>query len=71
MKNNKSRIFSKKINEDITEEEGDAGESNLSLIKINDDIRILGLYGEVEEVKVSQIIGSMIDMADTSEISVP
>jgi len=42
-----------------------------AIIKEDDDLRLIGLYGEVEELKVSQIIGSLIDMADTAIDEVP
>jgi len=36
------------------------------LIKDTQDSRLIGLYGDLEELKVSQIIGALLDMSDTS-----
>ena len=65
---------SKKLNDghDHGDEEGVESEGSsdpkMILIPKDDDSRIIGLFGEVEENKVAQIIGMMLDMAETAEV---
>jgi ATP-dependent Clp endopeptidase proteolytic subunit ClpP len=64
----------KKLNDghDHGDEEGVESEVSsdpkMILISKDDDSRIIGLFGEVEENKVAQIIGMMLDMAETAEV---
>ena len=41
------------------------------IIEKNDDLRILGLYGELDELKAAHAIVTMIDLAETAVISLP
>jgi ATP-dependent Clp endopeptidase proteolytic subunit ClpP len=65
---------SKKLNDghDHGEEEGVESEGpsdpKMILIPKDEDLRVIGLFGEVEENKVAQIIGMMLDMAETAEV---
>ncbi len=65
---------SKKLNDghDHGDEEGVESEGSsdpkMILIPKDEDSRIIGLFGEVEENKVAQIIGMMLDMAETAEV---
>jgi ATP-dependent Clp endopeptidase proteolytic subunit ClpP len=72
----------KKVNDDHDhddeEEEEDKGKKTaaFSLImppagKDKPDSRTIGLFGEVEEGKISQIIGAMIEMSDDCEVEIP
>jgi len=54
----------KKLNDEEDLEEGEAPEHGHVFIKEEGQSRLIGLYGEVEELKVSQIIGTMLDMVD-------
>lgn len=69
MKNYKV-ILKKRLDDDNDSEEGESSEkkenSQSNMIKPDEESRLLGLYGEVEEVKVSQIIGALLDMGDTA-----
>ena len=79
-------LFGKKRVEDDVEEVDETGEDKESegeskaltkaLIPIlageeEPDIRTIGLYGEVEEKKVSEIIGGLIALAATAEVEEP
>jgi len=65
---------SKKLNDghDHGDEEEVESEGSLDpkmiLLPKDEDSRIIGLFGEVEENKVAQIIGMMLDMAETAEV---
>jgi ATP-dependent Clp endopeptidase proteolytic subunit ClpP len=67
---------SKKLNDghDHGEEEGVESEGpsdpKMILIPKDEDLRVIGLFGEVEENKVAQIIGMMLDMAETAEVEI-
>lgn len=73
-----SRI-KRKMNEESDEKEVTTKEDtsinkqlNIILPKNDeDDMRLIGLFGEVEENKVALLIASMIDLADKAEIEVP
>jgi len=41
------------------------------IIEKNDDLRILGLYGELDELKAAHAIVTMIDLAETAVVSLP
>jgi ATP-dependent Clp endopeptidase proteolytic subunit ClpP len=41
------------------------------IIEKNDDLRILGLYGELDELKAAHAIVTMIDLAESAVISLP
>lgn len=43
----------------------------ISLMQSEPDIRTIGLYGEVEEKKVAEIIGALIQLAATAEVEEP
>ena len=68
---------SKKLNDghDHGDEEEVESEGSLDpkmiLLPKDEDSRIIGLCGEVEENKVAQIIGMMLDMAETAEVEKP
>jgi ATP-dependent Clp protease protease subunit len=68
---------SKKLNDghDHGDEEEVESEGSLDpkmiLLPKDEDSRIIGLFGEVEENKVAQIIGMMLDMAETAEAEKP
>jgi ATP-dependent Clp endopeptidase proteolytic subunit ClpP len=69
---NKSKV-SKRVSEDL---EDDADEKSQSvsipaIIKEDGDVRMVGLYGEVEELKASQIVGLLLDMGETAIEEVP
>lgn len=56
-------------------EESDKGTQKailpISLMQSEPDIRTIGLYGEVEEKKVAEIIGALIQLAATAEVEEP
>jgi ATP-dependent Clp protease protease subunit len=54
----------KKLNDEEDLEEEEAPKHGHVFIKEEGQSRLIGLYGEVEELKVSQIIGTMLDMVD-------
>ena len=64
---------SNKVHEESDDAEMEKEESAPipAFIKEDDETRIIGLYGEVEELKVSQIIGTLIDMSETAIDEVP
>jgi len=76
-------LFGKKRVEEEEEHDHDgeeAGESDkgtqkailpISLMQSEPDIRTIGLYGEVEEKKVAEIIGALIQLAATAEVEEP
>ena len=68
-KSRKNKKLSEEPVDDITEEELDT--PTPPFIKENNESRLIGLYGEVEELKVSQIIGTLLDMAETGVEEVP
>lgn len=53
-------------------EEDDAGpaaqDTKMILMPKDDDSRMLGLFGEVEESKVSQLIAILLDLSETAEV---
>lgn len=65
----KKNKFSEELDDDTTDEESNTPVP--PLLKEDDELRLVGLYGEVEELKVSQIIGTLIDMGDTAVKEVP
>ena len=75
-------LFGKKrVEDDIdeveeTEEEKKESEPTKAMISLalpeeDPEIRTIGLYGEVEEKKVSEIIGALIALAATAEVEEP
>lgn len=68
-KSRKSDKISEESDDDVPEKESST--PTPPLIKEDDELRLIGLYGEVEELKVSQIIGTLIDMGDTALEEVP
>jgi ATP-dependent Clp protease protease subunit len=66
-----TRSKSKRFEEDTTEEapkEQTPQQKIATLImpKDDDEMRLIGLFGEVEETKVSLLVASLIDLADTT-----
>lgn len=69
---------SKKLNDghSHSEDDGDDGldmgpqDPKMILVPKNEESRMIGLFGEVEENKVAQIIGMMIDLSEDSEVEV-
>jgi ATP-dependent Clp endopeptidase proteolytic subunit ClpP len=57
---NKKIIFNDEID---SEELAPSEQVNTRVIMTEPELRILGLYGEVEEIKISQVIGSLIEMS--------
>ena len=57
---NKKIIFNDEID---SEELSPSEQVNTRVIMTEPELRILGLYGEVEEIKISQVIGSLIEMS--------
>jgi ATP-dependent Clp endopeptidase proteolytic subunit ClpP len=52
------------------EEEGSGSTQAVGLIIPRDEeLRLLGLYGEIEEVKISQLIGALIDMSEANSMN--
>jgi ATP-dependent Clp protease protease subunit len=68
-KSKRSNKFSEELDDDLDEEKTDT--PTPPFIKEDDESRLIGLYGEVEELKVSQIIGTILDMGDTALVEVP
>lgn len=65
---NKSKV-SKKASEESEEDDVIEKEQSVPtppLIKEDGESRMIGLYGEVEELKASQIIGALLDMGDSA-----
>ena len=64
---------SKKLDEgnDHDEDEDDEQEEAGTVIKTAlEDSRLIGLFGEVEERKIAQIIGIMLELSETSEVEI-
>ena len=67
---------SKKLNDghDHSEEEDDTGSGSqdpkMIMMPKDDDSRMVGLFGEVEENKVAQLVAIMLDLAETAEVEV-
>jgi len=66
---------SKKLNDGHDHsEEDDTGSGSqdpkMIMIPKDEDSRMLGLFGEVEENKVAQLIAIMLDLAETAEVEV-
>ena len=67
---------SKKLDDghDHSEEEDDTGSApqdpKMIMMPKDEDSRMLGLFGEVEENKVAQLIAIMLDLAETAEVEV-
>jgi hypothetical protein len=65
MTNKKSKRFQEQDEE--TSKEQSLQEKIATLIMPKDDeMRLIGLFGEVEETKVSILVASLIDLADTT-----
>jgi ATP-dependent Clp protease protease subunit len=76
-------LFGKKRVEEEEEHDHDGAEAEesdkgtqkailpISLMQSEPDIRTIGLYGEVEEKKVAEIIGALIQLAATAEVEEP
>jgi ATP-dependent Clp protease protease subunit len=63
----------KKLDEgtDQDDEDEDDPESSGAVIKTAlEDSRLIGLFGEVEERKIAQIIGIMLELSETSEVEI-
>jgi ATP-dependent Clp protease protease subunit len=63
----------KKLDEgnDHDEDEDDEQEEAGTVIKTAlEDSRLIGLFGEVEERKIAQIIGIMLELSETSEVEI-
>ena len=64
----------KKSIDDETEHEEAKPEAKTAttlIVPKDDDMRLIGLFGEVEEQKVALLIGALIDLADTAEVEQP
>jgi ATP-dependent Clp endopeptidase proteolytic subunit ClpP len=71
-----SRI-KRKFNEE-TEEKEETKEKDISSKQLNiimpkddDELRLVGLFGEVEENKIALLVAALIDLADKAEVEVP
>ncbi len=62
-----------KVDDHGHDEEGDEDSSPDSgggvILPRDEELRLLGLYGEIEEGKVSQLIGALIDMSEPSALN--
>jgi len=68
---NKNSKASEESDDEIGERESSYFHQSAAVIEADEELRLIGLYGEVEELKVAQIIGTLIDMADTAIQEVP
>lgn len=60
--------FKKLENSEVTQAEE---EEKKVVIGRNDDLRIFGLYGELDEAKAAHVVVSMLDLAETGFVSLP
>lgn len=69
----------RKLNDEVDEKE-ETKEKDTSTKQLNiimpknedeDEMRLVGLFGEVEENKIALLIGALIDLADKAEVEVP
>jgi len=61
----------KKLDEGTDQDDEDDPESSGAVIKTAlEDSRLIGLFGEVEERKIAQIIGIMLELSETSEVEI-
>lgn len=72
-----SRI-KRKLNEEVDEKEETKEKEAPKQLNIimpknedEDELRLIGLFGEVEENKVSLLVAALIDLADNAEVEVP
>jgi ATP-dependent Clp protease protease subunit len=64
----------KRIDDETEHEEEEKTETKpvaTLIVPKDDDMRLIGLFGEVEEQKVALLIGALIDLADTAEVEQP
>lgn len=64
----------KSIDEQTEHEEEEKPETKsvaTLIVPKDDDMRLIGLFGEVEEQKAALLIGALIDLADTAEVEQP
>lgn len=54
---------------DESVEESGSGQTVGLILPRDEELRLLGLYGEIEEVKVSQLIGALIDMSEVNSMN--
>jgi ATP-dependent Clp protease protease subunit len=54
---------------DESAEESGSGQTVGLILPRDEELRLLGLYGEIEEVKVSQLIGALIDMSEANSMN--
>jgi len=54
---------------DESVEESGSGQTAGLILPRDEELRLLGLYGEIEEVKVSQLIGALIDMSEANSMN--
>ncbi len=54
---------------DESVEESGSGQTVGLILPRDEELRLLGLYGEIEEVKVSQLIGALIDMSEANSMN--
>jgi hypothetical protein len=69
----------RKLNEEVDEKE-ETKEKDTSTKQLNiimpknedeDEMRLIGLFGEVEENKIALLVAALIDLADKAEVEVP
>jgi len=61
-----------RVEEHEHDEEGEGSVSAQAvglIIPRDEELRLLGLYGEIEEVKISQLIGALIDMSEANSMN--
>lgn len=61
----------KRIDDEVDEHESEEQPKQTPIniiVPKDDDMRLIGLFGEVEEQKISLLVASLIDLADTAEV---
>lgn len=66
--NKKAKISEEDDDFDDDMEDDDIGKEGMAMMPADEDSRIIGLFGPVEEEKIAQLIGIMIELADNSEV---